>query len=93
MKGLVTDHVEQLDYPATIVRGVRDGTDLEAELRYARFLNDLRPETNLIWISCQPELQHLSSSAIRELEAIKPGAGSCYVPDSEMIYAATGSAR
>ncbi len=84
--GLVTDYVEAFDYPVTIVRGVRDGTDLEAELRYARFLNDLRPETRLVWISCESELQHLSSSSIRELEAIKPEAGERYVPRIEQVY-------
>jgi phosphopantetheine adenylyltransferase len=65
---------------------VRDGTDLEAELRFVRFLNELRPNTGVVWISCEAELQHLSSSAIRELESIEPGAGQRYVPDSARIY-------
>ena len=69
-----------------VVRGVRDGIDLEAELRYARFLDDLRPGTHVVWISCEAELQHLSSSAIRELEAIQPGAGTRYVPTTPAIY-------
>ena len=70
----------------SVVRGVRDGTDLEAELRYARFLDELRPGTNAVWIGCAPELQHLSSSAIRELESIDEGAGRRYVPDIREIY-------
>jgi pantetheine-phosphate adenylyltransferase len=85
--GLVTRFLDALPLPATVVRGVRDGTDLEAELRYARFLDELRPETNVVWIACEPELQHLSSSSIRELESIEPGAGARYVPDSRKIYA------
>lgn len=78
--------MDELPQPATIVRGVRDGTDLEAELRFVRFLNELRPATRVVWISCEAELQHLSSSAIRELEAIEPGAGQRYVPDTATIY-------
>lgn len=70
----------------TVVRGVRDGTDLEAELRYSRFLNELQAETRVVWISCEAELQHLSSSAIRELESIEPGAGARYVPERRGIY-------
>jgi pantetheine-phosphate adenylyltransferase len=84
--GLLTDFVAALPVPVTIVRGVRDGTDLEAELRYTRFLNELRPGTGVVWISCEAELQHLSSSAIRELEAISPGAGARYVPSAAEVY-------
>lgn len=85
-EGLLTSFVEKMELPATVVRGVRDGTDLEAELRFVRFLNELRPDTGVVWISCEAELQHLSSSAIRELEAIQPGAGQRYIPDSTQIY-------
>jgi pantetheine-phosphate adenylyltransferase len=84
--GLLTSFVDEMPLPATIVRGVRDGTDLEAELRFVRFLNELRPRTGVVWISCEAELQHLSSSAIRELESIEPGAGQRYVPDTASIY-------
>lgn len=82
--GLLSDYIAELDHPVTIVRGVRDGTDLEAELRFSRFLNDLRPDTQVVWIAA--ELQHVSSSGIRELESFKPGAGSRYVPTTESIY-------
>lgn len=84
--GLLTRFVDEMPLPAKIVRGVRDGTDLEAELRFVRFLNELRPQTGVVWISCEAELQHLSSSAIRELEAIEPGAGQRYLPDTATIY-------
>lgn len=84
--GLLTRFVEEMELPATIVRGVRDGTDVEAELRFVRFLNELRSDTHVVWISCEPNLQHLSSSAIRELEAIEPGAGQRYIPDTAEIY-------
>jgi pantetheine-phosphate adenylyltransferase len=84
--GLLTDFVAQLPAPVTIVRGARDGTDLEAELRYSRFPNELRPGTRMVWIACEAELQHLSSSAIRELEAISPGAGARYVPTAAEVY-------
>jgi phosphopantetheine adenylyltransferase len=62
----------------------------EAELRYARFLGELRPETNVVWIGCEAEWQHLSSSAIRELESIAVGSGSRYVPDTVGIYGLVG---
>lgn len=84
--GLLTGFIEEMEMPVTIVRGVRDGTDLEAELRFTRFLNELRAETGVVWISCEAEYQHLSSSAIRELDSIEPGAGERYVPATKAIY-------
>ena len=84
--GLLTDFIEQFPLPLSVVRGVRDGTDLEAELRYARFLSELRPNTNVVWIGCEAELQHLSSSAIREMNSIAAGSGARYVPETSEIY-------
>ena len=86
--GLLSERLDQLECPATVVRGVRDGTDLEAELRFARFLNELRPGTAVQWMGCEAELQHLSSSGIRELESFDAGCAKRYVPDAEMIYRA-----
>lgn len=88
IEGLLTDFVSTSPLPLTVVRGVRDGTDVEADLRFSRFLNDLRPGTRVVWIACEAALQHVSSSAIRELEAISPGTGSTYVPDMAEIYKA-----
>lgn len=84
--GLITRYIDELPFNVTIVRGIRDGTDLEAELRYARFLNELRPGTQVIWISCEPHLQHLSSNSICELESIEPHAGTRYIPNTGQIY-------
>ena len=84
--GLLAEFLDGVEAPVTVVRGVRDGTDLEAELRYTRFLDELRPGTGVVWISCEPEYQHLSSSAMRELAAIRPGAETRYLPCAAEIY-------
>ena len=84
--GLLAEFLDGIGAAVTVVRGVRDGTDLEAELRYTRFLDELRPGTGVVWISCEPEFQHLSSSAIRELATIQSGAETRYVPNANQIY-------
>jgi pantetheine-phosphate adenylyltransferase len=84
--GLLSDYLEASALSLAVVRGVRDGTDLEAELRYARFLDELRPTSQVVWVGCAAELQHLSSSAIRELESIEPGVGGRYLPTTRDIY-------
>ena len=88
--GLLSEYLDTLETPVTVVRGVRDGTDLEAELRYTRFLDELRPGTGVVWISCEPQFQHLSSSAMRELAAIQPGAEARYIPRAADIYGWAG---
>jgi phosphopantetheine adenylyltransferase len=87
-EGLLPVYLGTLGHPVTLVRGVRDGTDLEAELRFTRFLNDLRPATRIVWLGCEAGLEHVSSSAVRELEQLQPGAGARYVPDAATIYRA-----
>ena len=84
--GLLSEFLDGVGVPVTVVRGVRDGTDLEAELRYTRFLDELRPGTGVVWISCEPQFQHLSSSAMRELAAIQPGAETRYLPTAARVY-------
>jgi pantetheine-phosphate adenylyltransferase len=84
--GLLPDYLETAGHSLTVIRGVRDGTDLEADLRYARFLKDLGSKTPVIWVACEAATQHISSSAVRELESLRAGAGSAYVPDAAAVY-------
>jgi pantetheine-phosphate adenylyltransferase len=84
--GLLPDYLSGLEDSVTVIRGVRDGTDLEADLRYARFLKDLGAKAPVIWVACEAATQHISSSAVRELESLRAGAGAAYVPDAAKIY-------
>ncbi len=84
--GLLPDYLSGMEDSVTVIRGVRDGTDLEADLRYARFLKDLGAKAPVIWVACEAATQHISSSAVRELESLRAGAGAAYVPDAAMIY-------
>lgn len=84
--GLMTEFIEQQPLPISVVRGVRDGTDLEAELRISRFMRELRPGTPVVWIGCEAAWQHVSSSSLRELESLQTGASARYIPMADEIY-------
>ena len=74
--GLLTDYTESLGYPVTIIRGLRNGTDLQYELNQYRYLQDLSHKPlNIASIFCDPEFEHISSSAIRQLESYGKAAG------------------
>lgn len=66
--GLLTDLVKSLNYPVTIIRGLRNGSDLQYELNQYRFLQELsNNDIDVIFIFCDSEFEHISSSAIRQL--------------------------
>lgn len=54
-------------YNVTIVKGIRNSTDLEYEKVQERFLKELLPEINIIYIFADAKYEHISSSALRNL--------------------------
>lgn len=66
--GLLTDFIDGLGYDVTLVRGVRNATDLQYELTQYRFLQDLKPNIKIASLFCDKEFEHISSSAIRSLQ-------------------------
>ena len=53
----------------TVIRGLRDGFDLQAESNLVAVLKDIDPDSNVIYIPCANNLSHVSSSVIRQLES------------------------
>ncbi|WP_158828458.1 adenylyltransferase/cytidyltransferase family protein [Mucilaginibacter lacusdianchii] len=67
---LLTDFVQGLGYPVTIIRGLRNGTDLQFELNQYRYLQDLSSEQlKIVSIFCDREFEHISSTGIRQLDS------------------------
>lgn len=71
-----------------IVRGVRNGTDLDAEMQMARINRDLCPGLETLFLPASAPYQHLSSSLAREmirygqpLDRYLPGAVAPLVQD------------
>lgn len=66
--GLLTDFIKSLPYDnITIVRGLRNTTDLQFELNQYRYFQDLMPDIQVVSIFCDREFEHISSSGIRAL--------------------------
>jgi len=66
--GLLTDFIDSLGYEVTLVRGLRNSTDLHFELNQYRYLQELKPNIKVVSLFCDKEYEHLSSSSIRMLE-------------------------
>jgi len=76
--GFLTDFVREKEKEydeVVVIRGLRNGHDYDYEYNMTRHLWDQHPKLNIIIIACDPVFSHVSSSAYRELESIRSGAG------------------
>jgi len=80
--GLLTDLVLSKSRHAnvTIIRGLRNGDDLAYEANQLRFMEYLKPDVQIMFLLCDMEYEHISSSALRNLEKIQPGLSAPYIP-------------
>ncbi|TFF33753.1 adenylyltransferase/cytidyltransferase family protein [Mucilaginibacter psychrotolerans] len=68
-EGLLTDFTQSLGYDVAIIRGLRNGSDLQYELNQYRYLQELSDKNiSVIAIFCDMEFEHISSTGIRQLE-------------------------
>jgi pantetheine-phosphate adenylyltransferase len=67
--GLLTDCLKEIgEYSnVTLIRGLRNGKDLDYEVNQLRFMEKMYPEIQVIYINCDKEYEHVSSSALRSL--------------------------
>lgn len=68
-EGLLTDYIEEnyAGKDVTLIRGLRNSLDLQAEINQTRYYQDLMPTLKIIYLLCDREFEHVSSSAIRTL--------------------------
>jgi pantetheine-phosphate adenylyltransferase len=63
----ITDY-EKRDYDVIVVRGLRNGDDLNYEMNQLAFIQDFKKDVKTIFIACDKELAHISSSAVRMIK-------------------------
>ena len=80
-EGLLTDLIkEQKDVDVTLIRGLRNGYDLDTENTQATFMKDMYPDLKIVYISSDKEFEHISSSAIREIRSYDEELVKKYLP-------------
>jgi pantetheine-phosphate adenylyltransferase len=77
--GLLTDAMIQQAFnygygpqDIVLIRGLRNGYDLDSELVQWEFLKDLSPDLQIVFIPCDKEFNHISSTALRALADVSP---------------------
>ena len=66
-------------YKVVLVRGLRNGDDLAYEDNQLKFINDFKKNIDVVFFRCDEEFQHISSSAIRNLQSFRSGSGDKYL--------------
>lgn len=80
--GFLTDFIwekEKEGYDVTIIRGLRNGDDLDYEVNQLRYLQDMKPDMKTIFIVCDQVYEHISSSGYRACELVRAGSGHRYI--------------
>lgn len=69
---------EKEGYNVVIIRGLRNGADLSYEDNQLKFILDFKKDTNMVFFLCDKGYEHISSSAIRNLEKFRKGSSNKY---------------
>lgn len=65
----------------TIVRGLRDGTDLDYEMQMAAMNETMAPDIRTIFVPASPEVRPITATLVRQIAAMG-GAYEAFVPQS-----------
>lgn len=78
--GLVVDAARKLG-ASSIIRGLRDGTDLDYEMQMAGMNGTMAPEVQTVFLPASPEVRHITATLVRQI-AKMGGAIEAFVPEA-----------
>ncbi len=80
VSGSIIKWIENLEYPVTVVRGLRNSTDLQAEQNYLTWLEAVSTKPfKSVTVFADKGLEHISSSALKALAKVDPEEADKYV--------------
>ncbi len=81
--GFISDHITKLEKSSdvTLIRGLRNGDDLDYEVNQLRFIKGMKEDIKVVYIPCDAEFEHVSSSAIRNIMDIDNKKGQKFLID------------
>ena len=77
--GFLTDYLRCKDYDVTLIRGLRNGQDLQYEQNMRSTIKDLDKDVKIVYYLCDSAVEHISSSMVKEIQAINPAAAEQYL--------------
>lgn len=68
--GMVHNYIKELSYSASVVKGLRNASDFDAEKLQLRYMEDMYPEINIVYIVSDRKFEHVSSSGIKLIQSM-----------------------
>jgi pantetheine-phosphate adenylyltransferase len=63
----LAEYFTKKSYNPTLIRGLRNATDLQAEINQLRWLQAVKPDLKVVYLIADKEYDHISSSGIRSV--------------------------
>ena len=87
--GLLTHYIDFLqdrNQKVTVIRGLRNGYDLDYELNIKAFIDEMKPDVDFVYFVSKINKQHVSSSAIRGIQKFDNFVAKKYLPQKYSYY-------
>jgi len=68
--GMLHNYIKLLNYPVSIVKGLRNASDFDAEKLQLRYMEDMCPDINIVYVVSDRKYEHVSSSAIKQIQSM-----------------------
>jgi pantetheine-phosphate adenylyltransferase len=68
--GMLHEYIKKLKYPVSIVKGLRNASDFDSEKLQLRYMEDLCPDINIVYIVSDRKYEHVSSSGIKQIQSM-----------------------
>lgn len=85
--GYLTDYIRnkvrdsEEDIKVVLIRGLRNGDDLDYEVNQLRVMEDMLGEPiDVVFLTCDKEFEHISSTVCRQMEVIRKNTSLIYYP-------------
>lgn len=68
--GMLHNYIKSKNYPISIVKGLRNASDFDAEKLQLRYMEDMFPDINIVYIVSDRKYEHVSSSGIKQIQSM-----------------------
>jgi len=64
----LVDLLNEFKYPLTVIRGIRNSTDMQYEMNQFKWLKEMKYDIKVVNIFCDKDYEHISSSALKTIK-------------------------
>lgn len=68
--GMLHNYIKKLNYPVSLIKGLRNASDFDAEKLQLRYMEDMCPDINIVYIVSDRKYEHISSSGIKQIQSM-----------------------